>query len=1021
MKLAVVMLDMPHWAEDRESGRCFEYLYGWLEGYALTWDPYVLAKLGEVPDLVGVAQARNGEYDLLVVGGRQVAEELCSEVEGEAPPGLWLDPPEHLLAGFAHAGRCRSMCERLSLTGSDDHFLPEWEYYWALEAGRDQSRVGEVGDRPLFVAERGRGVCACDFFRMVYTLQYRRPEPVKAAAATAYARALYAVLGEDPALVPVCSSDADSLRRDFHAFGAMLEIFKHLLREGQEICEALPEIETTVLEAARAYVAGEGELAQDLLAQAFRRLAAERERRFPLKIYMVDTPHCGIILPEGSMFEGEWPHYLDEFLKGFVPFLDNAGYKLSLETSVVSLQELLRRYPRYGDLARRLIGEGKLELVNGSFSGPLQQYSGIEAAYREFEIGQATLRALGLTIDSYVCQEFSFTPAFPGILRDLGYRTALHAIQNRGWCPEGEGLFLRWRGADGRSLPVIGHHHLNTIRRGSSTYIELPLAFVRAREEGLEELVVVLMQDQGYIHLRFEMIRAHRYAPVFVEYATVGQIMAARADEALPEQSFRMDEYYWEQPYWGPTSVDWLSGLERHYGYTQRLLGLEALAAAAETPVGNALASAWETALARESHDALLCSAGATGDFYRRSMPDYQGPRGGQWLAEVLVAREQSEAASLDRCEGEALAALGLRPEVGEEGRAAVLNPWPMERRYGGLILGAPGGLTLEGEGLRGGTWAGVGYVAGELNGSAWESVTLSATAADAPGRWTWEVSGGDEARVQLAQAELRLELVPRLAAGGTFRREELQTTEAGPLRRTEVRWAQTDGGTQLCVHLIQVSGSPLLHLEAETTGYDPGVVDKLQNALYLRLETGEDLQGHEAFISHFLQETRKTVISSPYLLVSRLPTGALSLINYGNIWHQVEERAVESALMFPLEREGRRRLTLGWNLADPVGAALEMNEPLHLVGGGTSGRAAGAVTLEGQGVRITSWQPGGILRLAETQGRAQPVSLSFGRALHSAEFLYERGRQEQAQVEGTEVRFNLGAYEVVALRVTME
>jgi hypothetical protein len=760
---------------------------------------------------------------------------------------------------------------------------------------------------------------------------------------------------------------------------------------------------------------------------------------------MVDAPHCGILFPEGGMFEAEWPHYLQEFLRGFLPFLEAGNYRLSLETSVVTLQELVRRYPRYAELARRLIGEGKLELVNGSWSGPLQQYSGLEATYREFEVGQAALRQMGLPVNSYVCQEFSFTPAFPGILRDLGYKTAWHATQNRGWCPEGKDLFFNWQGADGRSLPVVGHHHLNIARRGCNTYIELPFTFIKAREEKVTEMVVVMLQDQGYIHLRFEMIRAHQYAPVFVEYATLGGLMAARGGTELPAQSFRMEEYYWEQPYWGSVSVDWLSGLERQYAATQRLLGLEALTAAAGLSLAGELTPAWETALGRESHDALLCSAAETGSFYR-SMPDYEGPRTGGSLCDLLDDRSQVEAAALEGVEERALATLGLSSAVSADGPAAVLNPWPAARRYGGLLYGVKSGLSLEGAGLRGGTLAGLGYVAGEIAGGAWEETTVCFEEGPDEGRprpesgpsgagsgpdslgaapqrsssrpLQWEIAPGQGEEVVLSNGDLRLALAPRLAAGGAFSRLDAQSGTTGSLAWYEARWLEPDEEIEVRVRLIQVAGSPLLHLDAETHGYDPGIVNKLDNALYLRLETEADLLGHEAFISHFLQETHKEVITSPYLLVSRLPAGALSLINYGNIWHRVEGRAIEAAIMVPLEGAIRRRLALGWQLEEPIRAAQELNEPLALVAASGSGRARGAVEVEAPGVLVTSWRPEGIMRLAETTGQTRQVTLRFPGPVAGAEFLYERGQTDQPRVSGAEVSFELGAYEAVAVQV---
>src|SRR3989338_6202314 len=106
MKLAFVMIDMPHWVEDREKGVCFERLYDALYGYSFCFDPYLLNALGEVPRLDEKKKvlAQLPEFDALVSPQRETTEAIHPRWP-KSKPALWVDPPPALAA---------SLCKTLS-------------------------------------------------------------------------------------------------------------------------------------------------------------------------------------------------------------------------------------------------------------------------------------------------------------------------------------------------------------------------------------------------------------------------------------------------------------------------------------------------------------------------------------------------------------------------------------------------------------------------------------------------------------------------------------------------------------------------------------------------------------------------------------------------------------------------------------------------------------------------------------------------------------------------------------------
>ncbi|MBI4026289.1 MAG: hypothetical protein HY360_14995 [Verrucomicrobia bacterium] len=1073
MKLAFAMIDMPHWREARDQGATFERLYDALYGYSFCFDPYLLNALKEVPCLVEKKKllAQLPEFDALVSPQRETTEALQPRWPRNKP-ALWVDPPPALAAPLCKTPspvRVNSLREKLTFADETSpafllagHHLLKFGFWPFEPEGRDIV-VGHVGERPIWLI---RGCAGYGSINHLFSLSHLTFSTATIAAfVTAFVRALCATLKLPVESAPPVSEKTDNLRRDFHAFGACLALLEFGLREGGFDSRELTGFHAPLLRAARSAVDGDESKSRPQLKEAFRVLETVRQKHLPFQRGCIDIPHAGILGPDGGLAEMEWPELSKNYLAYMADMAETFGYRFSLEYNVGSLVEMARRYPEIIQRLGRLWRENRIDLVNGSWSGPLQQYTNIELAAREFELGQAGMEQLfGRRCETYVCQESSFLPSFPGLLRDFGYKRAAHVTSNRGQAPESRHNHFCWQGKDGRRISALGHHELDLTVRGNNWYIEWPTTAIGCLRRGIERLDCVLLQDQGRIPFREEMIRTECYAPVLGRHVTIRDVLPEGPDANLPVESFPFDRYTFESAVHDPISYDWISMVERVLGYAHRVTRAEMLAATTATHVNADFKPIWEWLLYLESHDNLLCPKGTSGDFYGLSTLEYSGPHfdvHSAYFGKLLANHAPTIEALLLQIEDQALKRLGLqRLNRATPPRNVVLyNPYPQPLELGGWFPWQGDNFMAAGDAVRMHGWNGRCYWSGHLSASAGTRLKTAATrkrnwsgrqAQPGPG---WRFRKGTNQTLAMTPSSkdrLSWSVIPMDGKQSKFQLTGLMHTGDPDFAVTRARWSDKVSGeeaTIVQVDFVQIQGCPLVFAHAEVEGYNPGELPKGKDALSipthsiavgpqgprgwhkendalrLRFIPGGALQAVRFFVSHFTEVSRKEhQTSSPYVALAETAKGTLALLNRGGIWHRHHGHSLEYVLMAPHETVNRRDFALAWNLDHPVTSAIQQLDQPILAVAATSANGGNPLTVRSRrnNLWISSLRPDGQMRISETEGLGADVELTVSPAPVAVQFSGERGRKNEKPelTSDGRIRFHLAPYESAAISI---
>lgn len=1001
-RMLYVAPDMPGWTEDRRRGVCFEHLYAALYGYSLCFDPYILAETQSVPVLCEAAKA--GEvlhaFDVLVCSDARLSDGLQGAWD-PARAAVWMGASPQTAAPFSAKDTPYLQALRDPLEFDSPHdipaFLPERDRYaqtpnayLALEPAAGDRTFGSVAGRPMWLVRGTVAVCALPLFPRFLWEGFS--PALSAGAATVFARATLAAMGSRRSSVPAVDPSARSLRRDFHAFGIAYVLVDSAFRTADVPLPALDSAFRSLLQAARHAAAGAAHRARADLALAFRALAAVRSRAFPLDLQYIDMPHNGILSAWSGLAEGEWPEYTRRYLEYMADLAERLGYRFTLEYNVGSWVRLGERYPKLIRRIARLWAQGRIELVHGSWSGPMLQYADVELAAREFELGQQGLhRCFGRRCESYACQEFSFTPALPGLLRQYGFRRAVHLTQNRGQVPLSKHLFLDWQGKDGTRIPALGHDPLSLVKRGVNFYLERFRTFTEARRRGVRSFVDVCMQDQSRLVFREELVRAEQYAPVLGRHRTLADALPADGTR-LPAEPFRFDRYQWEQPVNGPISWDWISMFQRIFAWRHRAARAEMLAATTGTAKdAGTWDTVWDWILYCQSHDNTLVPGGIPGDFYSGSAPDYVGVRlmPPDSYGAILAAQAPDVDRLLGTVERQALLKLGLEwpHENTMPSKGFLFNPYPTTRIGGGWFpCRLPDG-SFRAEGLRVCIWKGRCYWSGTV--AVQQALSLGT---HTPLRMAFggRAARGTNPRVRIARGgricivqtgKPALWLRPVAAGYPPFRRIALDHAAHGDFQVSRAVWETRNVQKAACrvkLLLVRFNTDDSLHLHAEITGWTAPGERKYEDLLALEVAAASGWRRFSCFAGHFTETSRKrNVTSSPYLAHAQTEGCTLAVLNYGNIWLRNTRRNLQLCLMVPHETERRRDFTLGWDLADPVLRAVQaLEQPLLLTGRPIA--AALRLAMHAPGVWLSSWRPDGRMRLSETRGKAAEAALSI-------------------------------------------
>jgi len=132
-------------------------------------------------------------------------------------------------------------------------------------------------------------------------------------------------------------------------------------------------------------------------------------------------------------------------------------------------------------------------------------------------------------------------PQMPNLLTRLGYRQALHRIQNFGHVPlvkerPSAGGERRQHHCGGTGNPTA------TERLGSIFYLLLAYKIHQSLRAGTREPVLTNLQDISMIAFREEVCRIAWYAPIFGRHTTLSAYFKAHRGK-LPVKSFAYYDY----------------------------------------------------------------------------------------------------------------------------------------------------------------------------------------------------------------------------------------------------------------------------------------------------------------------------------------------------------------------------------------------------------------------------------------------------------------------------------------------
>ncbi len=146
-------------------------------------------------------------------------------------------------------------------------------------------------------------------------------------------------------------------------------------------------------------------------------------------------------------------------------FIERTGAPGNINFDGIGYEKLASEEP--SALARLVaaVGDGRVEVVGGSYGQPYAQFHHGESAVRQLSYGVRTaVRLLGVRPRAFWEEEFYFFPQLPQLLRDAGYTGASLFFQWTWHTPElprETAPAIRWRGIDGTEIPTLPRSELN--------------------------------------------------------------------------------------------------------------------------------------------------------------------------------------------------------------------------------------------------------------------------------------------------------------------------------------------------------------------------------------------------------------------------------------------------------------------------------------------------------------------------------------------------------------------------------
>lgn len=249
--------------------------------------------------------------------------------------------------------------------------------------------------------------------------------------------------------VPQINSVAADLAADFYALGyCYLQV--ELLTRQMRYSSSLDEIyfENKAVEAAKAAMAGDQQLARDCLQACFDVLMEERNQYYSVDTTLLDfTLVADSTLGEALLAEVQGTLPTNLWLSGLL------AEKISNEHPLLNQAIIEKREARTLGLVGGEMVEGPMNLLDP------------EALLQNFEQGHAAYEAaFGTAPQVFGRRRFGMTAFLPQVLRGLGYIGAIHATLDDGRLPISNQGKARWEGVDGSTIDALAKFPLDATK-----------------------------------------------------------------------------------------------------------------------------------------------------------------------------------------------------------------------------------------------------------------------------------------------------------------------------------------------------------------------------------------------------------------------------------------------------------------------------------------------------------------------------------------------------------------------------
>jgi Glycosyl hydrolase family 57 len=874
-QVTYVFPHMPDFREDRPR-LCWEYIYGWIDGYGMLFDPLVMRMLGRVPEW------ENG-WDRTAVAGEFLigcCAEASAVLDSTQASGLYIRPCH----GFERitCGQI-SQKERLQTPLGTLFYQPGLAYDGYNEGSSDWT----MADVAVVQSRAGRVAVGFELFGMLSSQQRVEWPERRLLEGASLLRLLLQKGGRwNSSPLESLTPEQQDLRLDFQAYGLSRLFLQWLLEHKGGDRTSVKNADTYCCQALAAWSMNDIAQTRVSLTAAFHEQARLRERHSQLQVRFLEYPHMGILLKDQGFFELEWPELSRMMLETHLERTGN-GYVLGLEAGAGCWKNLTERFPQLKEHLCNACRDGRIELTNGTYSLPYALVSPLFLQFLQFREGHKVFQeSFGQVPRTYECQENSFAPQMPELLRYFGYRQAVHVTQNHGQTPAANSPLIRWQSPAGHSLPALTTPDVTWAKKGMNYYLDLPLLHAE-HDHAPATRNYYCMMDILSIPFRSQMSRIHQYAPVWGHYMLASRVVEEAADiEKLPAYSYDADAYRFSEGvfYYDYTGVDSLSRYERVFQLAHRFrrAQLAGYLVGRGKEACDQLDAAIPSLCTLEAHDVAVVSDQRRGEFYAyRTVEESPAYR-----RDTLAAATKKIGALVEQ------QIMSVERGTNNEAETGLLNAGEVPLSF--AQVSGPATTPIRGHIPFGdGVYAVGPFVPWQATqpteqGDAWQSLSMPLTV----GAWHLAIENG---QLHVRRHDQPVTLVPLDSLDGQFLVRESRAKRFGALYALELVYQKTADPLQtLSLDLVWTEQDSLMEVHVR---YIPGrefsFSDKWNDFLALRVAGVVSLNRVWRFNPNVRSETREERIASPYFLGLEDAGGhKLSLLNEGAFLYRVDRQA---------------------------------------------------------------------------------------------------------------------------------